>query len=305
MKLVVATCQFPVSANIGANAGHIADLMRSAASHGAQVAHFPEASLSGYAGVDMPSFDGFDWARLKAATRDLLALARDLRIWAVIGSAHPLTAPNRPHNSTYIVDAEGRIVDRYDKLFCAGDPDGASGDLLHYAPGSHFAAFDLNGVRCGALICHDYRYPELYRAYKRRGVQVMFHSFHAGGIPPDRFAAMQDYVGRGHRHFGGGGTLPEITMPAGMIASASNNFMWISCPNSSAAMSCWPSFFVRPDGVVIAAMATGETGLLISTVDTTADLYDSTAAWRDRAIGGQLHSGIAVDDARSRLRTEL
>jgi predicted amidohydrolase len=46
-------------------------------------------------------------------------------------------------------------------------------------PGSHFATFVINGVRCGAQICHDYRYPELYRQYQRRGVQLMFQPFHA------------------------------------------------------------------------------------------------------------------------------
>ena len=35
-------------------------------------------------------------------------------------------------------------------------------------------------------------------------------------------------------------------------------------------------------------------GLLVSTVDTEADLYDSTAVWRDRAIAGTLHSGSVL-----------
>jgi hypothetical protein len=33
------------------------------------------------------------------------------------------------------------------------------------------------------------------------------------------------------------------------------------------------------------------TGLLVSTVDTEADLYDSTAVCRDRAMAGTLHTG--------------
>jgi hypothetical protein len=38
---------------------------------------------------------------------------------------------------------------------------------------------------------------------------------------------------------------------------------------------------------------------LISTVDTDLEVYDSTAAWRDRAMVGVLHSGTVVDDPRS------
>jgi deaminated glutathione amidase len=40
-------------------------------------------------------------------------------------------------------------------------------------------------------------------------------------------------------------------------------------------------------------------------VDTEADLYDSTRAWRDRALVGILHSGSLVHDERSEKRTEV
>lgn len=305
MPLTVATCQFPVSADIAANLRWIGEQMRRARAGGADVAHFPEASLSGYAGVDLASFADFDWPALRAATLGIAELAHELRLWVVVGSAHPLTAGRKPHNCAYVIDDHGRIVDRYDKRFCAGDVDGISGDLAHYTPGDHWAVFDIKGVRCGVLICHDYRYPELYRAYQQRGVRLMFHGYHAGGLTDERYAAMAAQVGDQHRAFGGGETLPAITMPAGMIAAASNNNMWISCPNTSAPVSCWPAFLVRPDGVITGALEVGEGGVLISSVDLDAPIYDSTVAWRDRAIHGRLHSGELVDDPRSRARTEI
>jgi deaminated glutathione amidase len=43
--------------------------------------------------------------------------------------------------------------------------------------------------------------------------------------------------------------------------------------------------------------------VLISTVDTDEPLYDSTAAWRDNAMSGILHSGTVVSDPRSDDRT--
>jgi hypothetical protein len=46
--------------------------------------------------------------------------------------------------------------------------------------------------------------------------------------------------------------------------------------------------------------------VLITTVDTEAPLYDSTAAWRHRGMAGVLHSGAAVTgDPRSDDRTTL
>ena len=75
-------------------------------------------------------------------------------------------------------------------------------------------------------------------------------------------------------------------MPAAMTAAAACNHVWISCPNSSAPQSCWPAFFVRADGITTGRLRRNVPGMLISAVDTGQDLYDSTAAWRERAMTG-------------------
>ncbi|MCB1151836.1 carbon-nitrogen hydrolase family protein [bacterium] len=305
MKLVIATCQFATSDDIGENARRIGLLMERAAAAGAAVAHFPEACLSGYAGVDRESHADLDEDRLRTAARELARHAGRLGLWLLLGSAHPLTPPRKPHNSLYVIDAQGRLVDRYDKRFCAGPADGSGGDLAHYTPGDRACEFTIGGLRCAALICHDYRYPELVRDACRRGVQVIFHSFHAAGIPPERLARMEAAVEERHHGLNTATTYPGITMPAAMIAAAAGGHVWISCPNSAAPQSCWGSFFVRADGVVTGRLQRHVDDVLISTVDTAADLYDSTAAWRPRALAGRLHSGELVEDPRSRARTEF
>jgi deaminated glutathione amidase len=305
VKLTVATCQFPIDSDVRKNLRYVTRQIRVARDRGAHVAHFPEACLSGYAGVDFASYEGFDWALLRECTQRVLDLARQYRLWVVLGSTHRLTGRHKPHNSLYVVDDQGRIVDRYDKMFCAGDRSEETGDLAHYSPGHHFSVFSIRGVRCGALICHDYRYPELYREYKHRGVRLVFHSFHAGNISPSRFADMRGDVGEDFGRFNPGATIPGITMPATMIAEAANNHVWISCPNSSARESCWPSFFVRPDGVVTGRLRRNTAGVLVSEVDTDEPVYDSTVNWRDRAMDGVLHSGTLVRDERSDERTRL
>jgi len=45
--------------------------------------------------------------------------------------------------------------------------------------------------------------------------------------------------------------------------------------------------------------------VLLSTVDTAEDLYDSTGALRQRALVGTLHSGSLVTDPRSDDRTRV
>ena len=193
--LRVATCQFQVTADIGANLRHLTRQMRQAAGGGARVAHFCEGALSGYAGTDFDSFDDFDWDRLADATAQVADEARHLRLWVVLGSAHRLTGPHRPHNSLYVIDDTGRLVERYDKRFCSGGSERTAGDLHHYSPGDHFSVWDIDGICCGALICHDYRYPELYRAYKSLGVELVFHSTHAAHASPERIAAIGAAIG--------------------------------------------------------------------------------------------------------------
>jgi predicted amidohydrolase len=305
MKLVVATCQFPVGADIRRNARYVLRQMRTAKRRGAHVAHFCEGALSGYALADFESHADLDWDLLRECGREIAEFAGRLRLWVLLGSSHRLAGRHKPHNSVYVIDDRGRLVDRYDKRFCAGDRTGKTGELAHYSPGDHATVFSIRGVRCGVLICHEYRYPELYRDYKRSGVQLVFHSYHAGNVPRERMALLRAQVGARFHRLNRGSTLPEITMPATMQAAAASNHVWISCPNTSARESCWPSFFVRPDGVITGRLRSNTPGVLVSTVDTRQPLYDSTVAWRGRAMRGVFHTGRLVRDARSRNRRAL
>jgi deaminated glutathione amidase len=65
MKLRVATCQFPIGSDVRKNLEYVARQIRTARDRGADVAHFPEACLSGYAGADFASHEGFDWSLLE------------------------------------------------------------------------------------------------------------------------------------------------------------------------------------------------------------------------------------------------
>ena len=152
MKIVVATCQVETRADIRFNQQQIEQAMVQAAQQGADVAHFPEACLSGYAGADMDDYQGYDWTALKVATEQLMVKAAELQLWLVLGSTHPLNEGHKPHNSLYIINDKGELVDRYDKRFCAGDVEGGIADLAHYSPGDHFCTFEIKGVRCGTLI---------------------------------------------------------------------------------------------------------------------------------------------------------
>ena len=277
--LRVATCQFPMGGSIHRNRRHVRRQMLEARRRRADLAHFSECALSGYPGVDLPSLRGFDWAGLEEETRAICALAAKLKLWVVLGSSHRLSGGHKPHNCLYLIDPRGRILDRYDKRFCTG------GDLKHYSPGDHFVTFTANGVKCGLLICYDLRFPELYREYKKLGVQLMLHSFH-------------------NAHGKKRGIWADIMVPT-LKGHAGINYMWVSANNSSAWYQQWPSVFIRPDGVIAARLTQHRGGVTVNTVDTRRKLYDASKAWRDRAMRGMLHSGTLVRDPRSRNRRTL
>ncbi len=302
MTLRIATSQFPTSGAPAANAAEMIRQIGEAKDLGADLVHFAEACLSGYADHDLPDYRGYDWAALREATRAVVDAAARAGVWIVFGSAHSLSQGRKPHNSLYVVDAEGRLIDRYDKQFCTGDATESTEELANYTPGDHFCVFQVKGVRLGTLICHEYRYPELYREYARRGVRVVLHSFHAGNLSVERFAAMEAEVGTAHHGLNPATTIAGITQPAAMHGAASSNALWISCANSSAPRSCWPAFMVRPDGVVTGKLALEQAGILVTEIDPTAVFYDSTGPWRDRAMRGVFHSGTLIEDPRSRKR---
>jgi hypothetical protein len=94
-------------------------------------------------------------------------------------------------------------------------------------------------------------------------------------------------------------------MPASVQAAATANHLWVSCSNTSARHSCFPSFFVRADGIITGRLRRNVAGVLVSTVDTNERLYDGTRGWRDCAMRGTFHSGTPVRDRRSNARTQL
>ncbi len=271
----VATCQFPVSGDVAKNASWIRRQMRQAHEKGANVVHFSEVALSGYAGVDREDMEDFDWDGQRAELESILELANELDVWVILGSAHRLSGDHKPHNSLYVIDPQGRVVERYDKRFCT------TRDLRHYSPGNHFAVFDINGVRCGLLICYDIRFPELYRQYCKRGVRVMFHSFHN---------ARQK---KGAIH-------PKI-MPPTAQARAATNSMVISLNNSSAPHS-WQSRFITPDGLIRDELTLDEPGVMVNRVNVATKFYDASRPYRLQCIDGLWHSGEIVDDPRSKDR---
>jgi predicted amidohydrolase len=284
--LRVATCQFSVEPDVEHNCHWVLKQMEQASRKGAQIAHFSESALSGYLGVDVAGEGQLDWDALRHATERIQEAARRLKMWVALGSTHQLSPGVRPHNSVYVIDARGRIVGRYDKRYCTGEMRPTpTFDLAHYSPGDHFTTFKIGGVRCGVLICYDYRFPELYREYRRLGVEVLLQSFHNA-----RATVVDDPKYN----------IWKTIVPATMSCRAAENYFWISANNSTTRPSRWASFAVRPDGQVVGRLKLHRSGVLLTEMQVGPGYFDAAGPWRDSTLKGQLHSGRLVDDPRSR-----
>lgn len=235
-KLRIATCQFPVTGNPAENARHIRDFLREASAGGAHLLHTSEACLSGYPGTDLRSFENYDWDALRQQTTALRQLVQELKLWLVLGSAHFLDAQTKPTNCLYLIDPEGRIVDRYDKCFCT------AGDQKHYSVGTRLVTREIRGVRIGLAICYDICWPQLYIGYREKGVTVMVHSFH-------------------NARSKGKNCLDTLNVRQ-VPTRCADNRLWAICNNSSQPYSHWGSFVARPDATIPKELPINQPGLL-------------------------------------------
>ena len=139
-------------------------LIRHAASSGADLICFPEQFATGWdpkSGENIEDTSGLIVSSLRE-------YARTDHI-AVIGSFRK-KGEHLPENTAVVIDKDGGILTTYSKvhLFSPGD------EQIGFSPGSDLGIFTLGPLTCGIAICYDLRFPELFRIYRQKGVQVVF-----------------------------------------------------------------------------------------------------------------------------------
>jgi predicted amidohydrolase len=224
--LRVAACQFPVSGRMDSNLAYILKLTHRAATEGADIVQFPEVALPGYARLDFPSFSGFDWPALLEHTKKIMTCAENLRIWVVLGSCRRPSGADKPRNCLHVISPSGDVVATYDKRKLHGK------EALSYDKGNTPLVLTVKGIECGFLICYDSCFPGLYESYRKRGVQLLFHSYYNA------------------KNEGGENSLDALIL-AQLRTRAADNGMWISASNSSARHSRLAACIARPDGSVL------------------------------------------------------
>lgn len=132
------------------------NLIRKASSENPDTVVLPETWNSGYFPKNnLEKYCDIDGERTKKV---IGGLAKELGINIVAGSVANIKN-GRIYNTSYIFDRTGKNIAEYDKthLFTPMNEDD------YFTKGEKTVTFELDGKKCGILICYDIRFPELTR----------------------------------------------------------------------------------------------------------------------------------------------
>jgi predicted amidohydrolase len=122
----------------------------------------------------------------------LQSLARELKVWLLIGSLTVRTDEARIANRSYLISDDGSVAATYDKIhmFDATLPDGkVIRESSAYRPGDRAVVADTPWGRIGLTVCYDLRFPALFRALAQAGAQFI-------SVP----SSFQRQTGKSHWH---------------------------------------------------------------------------------------------------------
>lgn len=159
----VAAVQMKFAPTIAGNLAKIAAALDRARRRKADSVLFPECAVTGYS---------YDFASLRPAEiRDALAvvatLARQARMNVLVGS--PVFAGRKLYNCLVVFDRAGKVVHCYAKCQLTDLDRGV------FSPGDAVSLFEIDGVVCTSIVCHERRYPELARLAAMAGARILFH----------------------------------------------------------------------------------------------------------------------------------
>ena len=188
----IALFQSNTGIDPAANASTLSDAIRQAAEGGAEMLFTPEMSglLDRDSGRAAKSLRSEDEDEVLAACREA---AKQHGIWLHIGSLAVLVDGGKVANRGFVIDREGNIRARYDKihLFDVDLPTGESWrDSNVYSAGAGVVL--VNGTPIGKLgltICYDLRFPGLFARLAEADADII-------SVP----AAFTVPTGRAHWH---------------------------------------------------------------------------------------------------------
>ena len=181
-KVKVAAIQMSMGADKTANIQKAKNLLRDAATSGAQIILLPELFEGLYFCKDMDK-KYFSWASSlenNPLIQEFSTLAKELRVVVLVSYFEKTSLCY--FNSLVVVDADGSILDNYRKTHI---PDGPGyEEKFYFTPGdTGFKVWSTAYGKIGAGICWDQWFCESARALTLKGAEIIFYPTAIGSEP--------------------------------------------------------------------------------------------------------------------------
>ena len=258
-QVTLGLVQMQMSADPADNLARAMAQVREAARRGAQVVCLPELFQSRYF-CQTEDHEFFKLAEPMPGpgTERLGRLAGELGI-VLIASMFEKRAEGLYHNTTAVLDADGRFLGKYRKMHIPDDPNYY--EKFYFTPGDlGYRSWDTRFGKAGVLICWDQWYPEAARLTAMTGAQILFYPTAIGWLIPEKAeygAAQQaswETIQRSH------------AIANGVFVAAVNRVGVEPGPNQG--IEFWGgSFVAAPNGEILAKAGTTEE-ILIVPIDT-------------------------------------
>lgn len=148
--------------------------VREAAAKGAQIVCLQELFTSLYF-CDVEDYGNFDLAEaIPGPSTDALSkIATELNV-VIVASLFEKRAEGLYHNTTAVLDADGKYLGKYRKMHIPDDP--AFYEKFYFTPGDlGYKVFDTKFAKIGVLICWDQWYPEAARITSLMGADLLVY----------------------------------------------------------------------------------------------------------------------------------
>ena len=167
------------------NLAHAIDMVRDAASKGAQVVCLPELFMTQYF-CQREDHALFDLAEpIPGPTSQKLSeLAKQNKI-TLVASLFEKRAPGVYHNTAAIFDSDGSLKGLYRKMHIPDDP--LYYEKFYFTPGDlGYRTFQTEHGKVGTLVCWDQWYPEGARLTALQGASIIFYPTAIGWHPAEK-----------------------------------------------------------------------------------------------------------------------
>lgn len=145
-----------------------------AAAKGAQIICLQELFTSLYF-CDVEDHDNFLLAEaIPGATTDALSNVAKENNVVIIASLFEKRSQGLYHNTTAVIDADGKYLGKYRKMHIPDDP--GFYEKFYFTPGDlGYKVFETKYAKLGVLICWDQWYPEAARITALMGADILFY----------------------------------------------------------------------------------------------------------------------------------